>query len=187
MMKKLMLVTLPLLFCVSVVSHILYYFDIRAGEVLYVYKVAFATFQLLGAIWIYAAGTLRKSRIRNLLYLGIGIFWIGQTFILQHWPAGRMLLLVGTITIIVSYSIHFLKKAGKTYLDWLKLTWIILFLILMTIGFLYDRDARLWVGWVFNFNSIILIWLFYFVVFKKEKSGRFELSADRSEVFDYKE
>lgn len=186
-MKKIMLIALPLLFCVSPVSHVLYYFDIRATESIYAYKVSFASFQFTGALWMYSKGSFRKDRLRIIAYIGIAAFFISQTLIVMHWVGARMILLLSSIGIVASYGIHFLKKSKKIYLDWLKLTWVILFLSLMTIGVFYDRNIRLWIGWTFNINSVILIGLFYFKTYKRKESGRFELSEDEAFVFDYKE
>ncbi len=182
-----MRILLPVLFCLSVASHVLYYFGIWADEAYIAYRWAFGAFHLLGGLWLYTEGTLRESPLRPFVYSGIGFFWLGQLFIIQHWPAGRLILLIGGITILVGYGIHFLRKRRKRYLDWLKLSWVILLLVLLSVGALYNREDRLWIGWAFNINALILICCFYLETFRKDASGRFELSEDGQAVFDYKE
>lgn len=57
------------------------------------------------------------------LFFSLGI---GMLFKIQHWPYGDEVFLISSVAIAIVYSIHFVSKKGKAFLDVLKLIWVLM-------------------------------------------------------------
>jgi hypothetical protein len=86
-------------------------------------------FLLTGTYLLLKNGTFIRSREYRFLGLAIAFSILGIMFNIMHWQFGAQLLLIGFISIFLLYTIHFIKKPVKRWMDWGK--WLFVFLFLL--------------------------------------------------------
>ena len=80
----------------------------------------------IGRMWaivlLIKFGTINKSQtLYQLILTFVGIAILGNIFILQHWPYGKILNVIGSVGIPILYIIRYFKKEFKNLLDNLNL------------------------------------------------------------------
>jgi len=76
-------------------------------------------------------GTLFKSKVfKRVLSVCAAITVIGVLWKIMHWYPASILLLTGFSSFAIAYTVWFLKKPGKTLIDFLKWGWVVLTLIM---------------------------------------------------------
>lgn len=65
-----------------------------------------------------------KTIFGRLTYFLLAIIIVGFLFKLQHWPLAGTTLIIGYAGIMIIYTIRFLTKKNKLFVDILKLLWV---------------------------------------------------------------
>lgn len=111
------------------------------------------------------------------LFFSLGI---GMLFKIQHWPYGAELFLISSVAIAIVYGIHFSLKAKKSFLDVLKLIWV---LMMCSNAVLIELNLRetLWflrhVVWLLLY--ILYLTFAYQILFEKQSaSNTFDKEMD---------
>ncbi len=66
-----------------------------------------------------------KSKNAVLLFVGMTIFVVGLTFRFFHWPMSYEIILLSSVFIITGYSLYIVRQTQKSWIDLLKLFWVI--------------------------------------------------------------
>tara|TARA_R110002074_G_scaffold28098_6_gene81051 strand:+ start:288 stop:821 length:534 start_codon:yes stop_codon:yes gene_type:complete len=107
------------------------------------------------------------QKILNLpLRLAIVILLFGALFKLMHWPFAKELMFLGGILIGVLYTIRFFNKKDKYQLDYVKLT----FVLLWVFSYLVQVFHLFYVPYIFEV-CLLILFLWWFI---KEGSSYFK-------------
>jgi hypothetical protein len=128
---------------------------------------------------LYLIYNSRSLRAKNaIVYLsGNFILIIGIIFKIMHWPNANVLLIFASFIIILGYFIFFLRNTNKTWLDILKLCWIIIALGNITWILLKMPYLQL----IENI-TLLLIWPIYFGVAWYEARGIDQSETTKQEI-----
>ncbi|NRD18562.1 hypothetical protein HNV08_00770 [Winogradskyella eckloniae] len=86
------------------------------------------------------------------LRLTVIILTFGALFKIMHWPYAAQLMLIGSVSIGLLYSIRFLKKADKSRLDYVKLSLILLWVF----SYLVKAFHIIYLPYIFEILLVIL-------------------------------
>ena len=111
----------------AAVSALLYIVNIAAPErTAPLLDLSFLLITAAGIWIVYSAGTLRRSKLRWGVIAGC-IFLIAAGLLhMFHGPHGNVVFYAGLGLVTLFYLIHFITKPVKTFIDWLKLAWVII-------------------------------------------------------------
>jgi hypothetical protein len=102
---------------------------VQAGliQTIFAFKTILFFAYLAGIVLMVENGTLIRSKLVYLMGISIACIVIGSLFKVQHWPYASELLFIGLPSGLFIYLVHFLRKANHFLFDYLKLTWVVLY------------------------------------------------------------
>ncbi|AXP82930.1 hypothetical protein CJ739_3871 [Mariniflexile rhizosphaerae] len=80
--------------------------------------------EFIGFLMLLFNGTFIKTRYFKIAKLFIAIILIAALLRILHWEYNRLIMTVGFIGIVITYTLSFLNKPIKKRLDFLKLFWV---------------------------------------------------------------
>lgn len=92
-------------------------------------NLAYGSAYLLGLILLVLKGTTIKTSYRLVLILFSYIWILGLSFKILHFPGANLMNILSTLGIILTYTIRFIFKTGKIFLDIIKVLWVMTFFI----------------------------------------------------------
>ncbi len=98
---------------------------------------------------------IAKQHTHFFLRASIAILLVGALFKTMHWSGASVLLLTGGIGIAIFYSLRFLQKNPKSFLDYTKLFLLLSFLLHYTF-----RVFHLAYGYLFTMGTQLGLLLF---------------------------
>jgi len=84
---------------------------------------------LAGLALFFIETDLRQSSFLKFIVIGLVILLLGVLLPYIHLQLSLILILSGSLTIIVSYFLRFYMKCKKRFLDYIKVLWLISFVI----------------------------------------------------------
>jgi hypothetical protein len=182
-MRKIFLITLPILFVLAVACSLHYYLIALNRALIPLGSFFSACFVFLALGRMFYKGSFKNTVWCRIGYFGFAILIVGMLFTLQHWPNGRALIVTGCSVIGIVYAIHFVKKQVKEVLDWEKVLYVMISMLAITFRILhYEYNEEL--SWLVLTSGIILIATFYFQELKNKEKEADELDEGKN-VFKY--
>lgn len=93
------------------------------------------------------------------LRLSIIIVIFGALFKVMHWPYATHLMLIGTVSLGLLYSVRFINKKHKSKLDYVKLFMILLWVF----QYLVSAFHIVYIPYIFKILLLILF-VYWFIV-----------------------
>lgn len=100
---------------------------------------------IVGAIFLIREGTFIKTKYFKYSSFFISLCLIGILLKITHWGFGNELITISSILILTFYTKHFSEKPLKYRIDYLKLSWGIMAILIYisTIYHLFSRELRI--------------------------------------------
>lgn len=181
-MKKLILIILPVLFCIYALSYLYLFFADDSGAIEDIGQTAFALFDIVAILRIAYEGTFRISPLIKLGYVGLAMFLLGALMKIQHWEEASLFIFCGCVILAVAYGVHFSRKMGKAVLDWLKFVYVLTALVVMVVRLLHLSTGEIW-QWLIMGITLILVATWYFQQLQKKEESFEELAEDNENIF----
>jgi hypothetical protein len=108
-----------------------------------------------------------KSKHALLLFVGMSILILGLTFRFFHWPMSYEIILLSSVFIIAGYSMYIAKRTRRTWIDLLKLCWV----LSSGVSFLWFMLRLPYIG-VVELVPTIIFWPMYLSVVVAEALGK---------------
>jgi hypothetical protein len=86
-------------------------------------------FYLTAVVLLVVNGTLIRSKLIYLMGISIACIVIGSLFKIQHWYQASEILVFGLCSCLCVYLVHFFRKSNLAMLDYLKLVWVVLYVL----------------------------------------------------------
>lgn len=186
-MRKLFLITLPLLLAIYVACIIYEYWFPYGAYYETAYRISYTAwatlvFLLLGRL--FAKGTFRRSRQVRLAYLGIALLCLYMVFKIQHWSMMGLLLLIAAGTTAIAYTIHFFRKRYKRALDVIKLVYLLLLLTSISARQMHF-SLSVELSWAVTIVFLALLVLSYIEEWKGVPEAKAGIATEGSAIFLY--
>lgn len=95
----------------------------------------------LGLHVLWNSGLFRYSPLRRYQGVGVGLYLLSALMGFMHWPYAEVVYLLGLLTIMVVYAVHFSLKQPKGLRDILRLLVVLICCTMLTLMQLH------WVAW----------------------------------------
>lgn len=96
--------------------------------------------------------------------LGITMYGVGMLFKIMHWPMAKEMLIIGSVSVVLSYLCRFLFKQTKQLTDYLKLALVMLYVVSVVLRWfrLNGQDVVASLLWVVIIALYVYsVYLFY--------------------------
>ncbi|MFA6059193.1 MAG: hypothetical protein WC756_13400 [Taibaiella sp.] len=185
-MRKIFLITLPIFFVLAIACS-LHQYLIDFNETLSTWGMLFSVcFVLLALGRMFFTGSFVYTLWARIGYSGFAAIIIGLFLGVERGSKGQAFVLIGWSIIGGSYLVHFIQKQMKTFLDWEKALFIIIFsitIIIKTLYYRYNEELSL----LSLITTIILISTFYLQELKDIRKKENELDNEGENVFKYED
>lgn len=119
--------------------------------------------EIVGFFMLLSNGTFIKTKYFRILKAAIAIVIIGVLFRIMHWEYNRLIITIGFVAIILTYSLSFFNKPIKKRLDYTKLAWVVIAYTNTLLNYLHI------IGDEYQILSSSLMWLAIIDYLKTEK------------------
>jgi hypothetical protein len=85
--------------------------------------------QITGVTIFLIESKIYKTRFFRFIQIGIVSFIVGTLFRIQHWVGTSIIILISFLLIGLTYISWFISKKLKSFIDFIKVVWLILALI----------------------------------------------------------
>lgn len=95
----------------------------------HILQIFLVCLEIFGLFLLLYMGTFIKTKYFKYSKGMLAFVLLGAVLKIMHWPFNNFIIIIGFLGVLVFYIMSFLKKAIKKRLDYLKLIWLLFFVL----------------------------------------------------------